>query len=141
MAKKLSLILLSFVMLSLAISLASAYDGYYYPGSSSSSSRNTYKETTLYENEVVSNQGYYWGNEKTTYYIKEQKTIEKNYAPVVYHPYYPSYSYPSYSNWRYKRPYNCRDYNECPRYSNTYTKPYYYAPRYDSNLGHYNWLY
>lgn len=139
MNKKHYLALLPLLLL-LSSSLASAYDGYYYPGSSASSSKNTYKETTLYENKIVSNQDYYWGTEKTAYYIKEQTTIEKNYRPVYYHNYYPSYNYPSYSNWRYKEPYNCYNY-DCNPYINTYTKPYYYFPRYDSNLGHYNWRY
>lgn len=143
MVKK-QLIALLPILILLMLSLASAYDGYYYP------SDNTYKRT-LYDYDKQSYTNYYsWGTEKVSTTTRTTRKIESYYPNIyyspspVYHVSAPtSYSqYPS-SNWRYKKPYNCYDYECSPRYRNynSYQRPYYYEPRYDSNLGYYNWRY
>lgn len=135
--------------LSLLVSLTSAYT-YYYPehsyygsGLLSYFDRNTLRSTTFTENEesvVIDIPG---GTKKITTTVTQKTTVKKNLFPYYSYPYFtdyastgygPTYKYSSVypSNWRFKEPY----------YSfNTYTTPYYYEPRYDSNLGYYNWRY
>lgn len=52
--------------------------------------------------------------------------------------YYYDYDYSGYpsTNFRYRQVYNSGDYS-----GNKYTDSYYYAPKFDSSLGHYNWRY
>ena len=148
MVKK-QLIALLHIAIILMLSISSAYDGYYYP------SDNTPKRT-IYNYDKESYVNYYpWGTEKVSTTTRTTKTTEGyypntyySYAPVYYSPsgqYSPTqvYKAPSSSNWRYKAPYNCYDYECSPSYKNynSYQMPHYYAPRYDSNLGYYNWRY
>ncbi len=148
MNKKTIIAALIFTAIFLSISIASAYDGYYYP------SDNTPKKTTYVVDKESYVNYYSWGLEKVSTTTRTTKTTEGYYPNIYYssrtypssYYYKPSqyaptqiYRIPSYSNWRYKEPYNNCNYNPC--YFNTYTKPYYYQPRFDSNLGHYNWQY
>ena len=114
----------------LILNLASAYSYYYYPphynygsngyGSYANYGNNyrnyagdSYSQTTYYTNRESSINYYPWGKERVTTYTNQKITVEKMYNPPVYHT----------------------------RYFNTYTTPYYYAPRYDSHQGYYNWKY
>lgn len=158
MNKKLSLIPLVILTTILAIVLSSAYDGYYYPSHSYGSygsygyPANSFKETKTFEDQISSTQTIDGITERRDISIKEKITIQSNpnyYGPSSYsstyyyrpNQYVPAYRYthPSYSNFRYQRPFNYCDYNYCP--INTYTTPYYYQPRFDPSLGHYNWRY
>ena len=141
---------LVFTAILISLSIASAYDGYYYP------SDNIPQRTTYISDKQSYTNYYSWGTEKVSTTTRTTKTTQ-GYYPNSYYQSYPSYNYnsyyrpsqyaptqiyraPSYSNWRYKEPYNRCNYNPCNSY-NTYTTPYYYQPRYDSNLGYYNWQY
>ena len=122
--RKLPLIALFAFAEVLSLSFVSAYDGYYYPshyGYDSYPDGYSYYEKTTYTKERIVERNYmpYY---PTTYYYSNR------YAPVY------KYTYPSYSNYRYDR-------NYVYEYSMNYNKPYYYAPRFDSNLGYYNWRY
>ena len=67
-----------------------------------------------------------------------------NKNPIYGHdPYYTKSSFrykPSYNYYDYNNRYDDR-YRDKKGYREGYKKPYYYEPRYDSNLGYYNWRY
>lgn len=101
----------------------------------------SYKETTEFKKVTETNTRDYWNSETVKTTISEKTEISRTsrtpYYSGYYAPSYSSYYYNPvpYSSWRYKEPYNY--YN----YENAHYRNYYYKPRYDSELGYYNWRY
>jgi len=93
---------------------------------------NSYKETTEFSKTTETANKDYWNSEKIKTTITEKTEISRTSKTPYYTNRY-SYAYAPYSSWRYKEPYNYYT------YKNADYRDYYYSPRYDSELGHYNW--
>ncbi len=97
---------------------------------------NRVKETTEFKKTTEQEIKDDWFHERKKTTITEKTEYEREEKTPIYHyRYYNSPKYDKYayypSSWRYKERYHPWDY----RYD------YYYKPRYDYNLGHYNWRY
>lgn len=119
-------ILLTFTAILASILVLNLASAYYYPphpdygsdysygyGGYGSYGGNSYSQSSYYTNQQSSMNYYPWGNERVTTYVNQRTIVQRAYNPPMYYP----------------------------RYFNTYTTPYYYAPRYDYNQGYYNWRY
>ncbi len=131
-----------------SLNLASAGYSYYYPPHDYgyNNYNDDYRKTSYsYDKEYYINY-HPWGTEKVYLSTTRKTIIEKDYSPYYSDYYYRSYpraplykySYPLNSNWRYKTYYNYHDYDNS---FNTYSKSYYYEPRYETLVGYYNWKY
>lgn len=89
-----------------------------------------YKQVTTFDKKTEERRDFKNGYEKITTSFSQRTEIErKSTGPNHYSFSHSNWNYPA-SNWRYSYPnYDTSKYN------------YYYKPRYDYNLGYYNWRY
>ena len=103
----------------------------YHKATSYSYGFNGYEKITTYRKTTkVSTDPYY--TPKSKYYGDTTAYPQKHYVRYAGDPHYTYIG----SSWRYKPTYNYKSYQP-----SKYGYPNYYAPRYDPNLGHYNWRY
>lgn len=132
-------LLLAFMSILLMINFVSAD---YFFDYSPRYKTDSYKETTEFKRTTEHKTGDFWNYESTKRIITEKTEVRRRTRT----PYYPSYGEyyrydyrpygykpVPYSSWRYKKPYDHRDYIHAPY------DDYYYKPRYDAQLGYYNW--
>ena len=109
------------------------YQGNYYSG---------YNEKYEYTKTIKTKADYDWDSYKTKTTITEKVEVKRTPAYSYYYstPYRNYYNPPTdytkhidYSSWGYKEVYD-NDYYDDSNYQN-----YYYQPRYNYNLGYYNW--
>jgi|TARA_Y100000310_G_C20540748_1_gene743167 hypothetical protein len=96
---------------------------------------NDFRETTEFKQTTEQKIGDFWDFESTKRTITETTEVRKRTRTPIYNSYYRpygNYDLPR-SNWRFKEPYKESD------YVGSHYNDYYYKPRYDSNLGYYNW--
>lgn len=94
-----------------------------------------FRETTEFRQTTEHRTGDFWNSQTTKRTITEKTEVRKKIRTPNHYYYsrYPGDSYVPYSNWRFKEPYRHSN------YVNAHYSDYYYKPRYDYNLGYYNW--
>ena len=137
MNRKLLLFSIALVLI-LSINAVSGY--YFYPKYQT----DDFREITEFKQTTERKIGDFWNYESTKRTITEKTEVRKRTRTPTYFPYYNYYggysysnsyrgSYAPFSSWRFKEPY------EHKNYVNVHYSDYYYKPRYDYNLGYYNW--
>jgi len=119
-----------FVMAVLSIHAVSAYS-FFEPRYNT----DDFREITEFRQTTEHRTGDYWNSQTTKRTVSEKTEVRRKTRTPTYSSYYgyPRDSYVPYSSWRFKEPYRHSN------YANARYNDYYYKPRFDSNLGYYNW--
>ena len=88
----------------------------------------SYKDTTQYKQKTVSETKDPWSSEKIVVETSTKTSVERKNKVPIFSGYNYRYERVPSSSWRYKEPYYFWKNNN-----------YYYKPKYDSDLGYYNW--
>lgn len=121
------------VALAFIISINAVSGYFFYPNYQT----DDFSEITEFKKVTEQNTGNFWNFESTKRTIIEKTEVRTRTRTPSYSYYnYPtSYgnSYDPFSSWRFREPYDSQNYID------SHHGDYYYEPRYDSNLGYYNW--